>query len=522
MRAPVPPRPAVHGGRATPDDLIRDFVGQAEKLGQASSGHHNRNFVLPLTGSVAWLVGLDAGTSVTVRVRRADALPVVIRTWNDEAQILDAIRGVLPHAPQCLIKRDGFSIHSYVDGVPLSSVCGDGKPVDTLLVRALAGLLAQMAQVRRGALPPLPTAWPRNDTDSQGFLQTLARLADRQIRQPNWLAFGGLFAALGIPEDALIRFAERVPAMARRPYSLLHADLHRDNLIVSYDGAPPLICVDWELATYGDPLHDLATHLVRMRYPSQQWAEVIDAWAEAMLEIRPAAVNGLGKDLPRYVAFERAQSVYPDVMRAARSLEEPFTQKRLDEATAEVLRAVEAAAEPLRLGNVPSGPEIERALFRWLASRSHGGINGRAWVRKAFTWKPDRRLGERPDFPASAVRKALLVEGPPRRAGCSRGLHTSTRSSPCPGSTSPSSCGAGCPASAAGSPATSASTPCFARSKRRPWTWRRRRPSRWARATRAIPSPSTPMWGRATFLPATPCTGCSRTRRTGWSTSSAP
>ncbi|MET9832868.1 aminoglycoside phosphotransferase family protein [Streptomyces sp. NPDC006385] len=356
-------------------------------------------------------MGREAGTSVTVRVRRADALPVVIRTWNDEAQILDAIRGVLPHVPECLHKGDRFSIHSYVEGMPLSSVCGNGKPVDTLLVRALAGLLAQMAQVRRGALPPLPAVWPRNDMDSQGFLQTLARLADRQIRQPNWQVFGGLFAALGIPEDALIRLAERVPAMARRPYSLLHADLHRDNLIVSYAGDPPLICVDWELATYGDPLHDLATHLVRMRYPSHQWAEVVDAWAGAMQEIRPAAVNGLGKDLPRYVAFERAQSVYPDVMRAARSLEEPFTQKRLDEATAEVRRALEAAAEPLRLGSVPGKHEIERALFRWLASRSHGGINGRAWVRKAFTWRPDRRLGARVDFPASAVRKALLVEG---------------------------------------------------------------------------------------------------------------
>ncbi|GHH27957.1 hypothetical protein GCM10018780_83850 [Streptomyces lanatus] len=401
----------MHGERATPDDAIRDFVWQAETLGQASSGHHNRNHVLPLTGPVAPLVGLDVGTSVTVRVRRAEALPVVIRTWSDEAQILDAIRGVLPHVPRCLVKRDGFSIHSYVEGVPLSSVCGNGKPVDTLVVRALAGLLAQMAQVRRGALPPLPAAWPRNDMDSQGFLRTLAHLADRQIRQPNWHAFGGLFAALGIPEDALIRLADRVPAMTRRPYSLLHADLHRDNLIVSYDGDPPLICVDWELATYGDPLHDLATHLVRMRYPNHQWDEVIDAWAKAMGEIRPAAVHGLGKDLRRYVDFERAQSVYPDIMRAARSLEEPFTQNRLDRATAEVSRALEAAAEPLRLGSVPSEREIERALFRWLASRSHGGINGRAWVRNAFTWKADRRLPERTDFPASAVRKALLLEG---------------------------------------------------------------------------------------------------------------
>ncbi len=410
MGAPPAPR-HLHGGRATPDDAIGEFVAQAELLGQASSGHHNRNYVLPLTESAARHLGHEAGTSVTVRVRRADALPVVIRTWNDEAQILDAIRGVLPHAPRCLRKGAHFSIHSYVEGMPLSSVCGNGKPVDTLLVKALAGLLAQMAQVRRGALPPLPAVWPRNDMDSQGFLQTLARLADRQIRQPNGQVFGGLFAALGIPEDALIRLAERVPAMARRPYSLLHADLHRDNLIVSYAGDPPLICVDWELATYGDPLHDLATHLVRMRYPDQQWAEVVHAWADAMHELRPAAVNGLGKDLPRYIAFERAQSVYPDVMRAAQSLLEPFTQKRLDEATAEVRLALEAAAEPLRLGKVPSEGEIERALFRWLASRSHGGINGRAWVRKAFTWTPDRRLGTRHDFPASAVRKALLLEG---------------------------------------------------------------------------------------------------------------
>ncbi|MER6130384.1 hypothetical protein ABT173_49220 [Streptomyces sp. NPDC001795] len=27
---------------------------------------------------------------------------------------------------------------------------------------------------------------------------------------------------------------------------------------MSYSGDPPLICVDWELATYGDPLHDVA------------------------------------------------------------------------------------------------------------------------------------------------------------------------------------------------------------------------------------------------------------------------
>ncbi|GAA0657463.1 hypothetical protein GCM10009535_40640 [Streptomyces thermocarboxydovorans] len=408
MGAPPIPRPDV-GERAATGADYRALVRHAIEQGVASNGHHNRNYVVALPEREARLLGREPGTSVTVRLRRTEALPVVIRTWPDEAEILRSIKGVLPHAPECLVKGDSFAIHSYVEGVPLSSVCGNGKPVDTLLIKALARLLAQMTQVRRGALPPLPRRWPSNDTDSQGFLRTLAHLADRQIRQPNWAAFGGLFAALGIPEDALIEFAACVPAMTRRPYSLLHADLHRDNLIVSYAGDPPLICVDWELATYGDPLHDLATHLVRMQYPLDQRPEVVEAWAEAMQRVRPAAVNGLSKDLRHYLAFERAQSVFPDVMRAARSLEVSYTQKTMEEATAEVSRALEAAAGPLRLRNVPGEKEIEGALFRWLASRS--GRHGGRLAVGALAWQPDRRLPLPDDFSEDAVREALALEG---------------------------------------------------------------------------------------------------------------
>ncbi|KUO20620.1 aminoglycoside phosphotransferase family protein [Streptomyces dysideae] len=404
------PRPPLLGERATPDGIYQAFVKRAAQLGQATSGHHNQNYVLPLTQSVARKLGREPGTSVTVRVRRGEALPVVIRTWDDEAEILGAIKGALPHVPECLVKREHFAIHSYVEGVPLSSVCANGKPVDTLLIKALAQMFAQMTQVRRESLPPLPVMWPRNK-DSQGFLQTLAHLADRQIRQPNWRAFGGLFAALGIPEDALVRFAERVPPMTRRPYSLLHADLHRDNLIMSYGGDPPLICVDWELATYGDPLHDLATHLVRMRYPLHQWDEVIDAWAVAMQRTRPAAVNGLAKDLRHYLDFERAQSVYPDVMRAAKSLEDSSDQKSLDDATVAVHHALEAAAEPLRLRSVPGPAEIERILFRRRASRDGSRKRGMGSAPYDIYWRPDRRLQERRDFPREAVNRALIAEG---------------------------------------------------------------------------------------------------------------
>lgn len=412
MGAPSVPTRRLFGARAAGDlPAVKAFVATAAAWGNASSGHHNKNYVMPLTEDLARLLGLEAGASVTVRIRRDDAVPVVIRTWQDEAQILDAIGGILPHVPQCLAKGDGFAIHSYVEGEPLSSVCGNGKPVDTVLMNELVGLLAQLAQVRRGALPPLPAYWPGNDTDSQGFLQTLARRADEQIRQTNWPAFGGLFTALGIPEDAMVRLRERVPVMTRRPYSLLHGDLHRDNVITSPGGHLPLTCVDWELATYGDPLHDLATHLVRMQYPSFQWGEVTDAWAKAMERIRPAAVRGLGRDLRHYLDFERAQSVYPDVVRAARSLEESFELRSLDEATASVSRALEAAAEPLRLNRVPGTQEIETILYRWRASRRAATCGAHGSVAKAFDWEPDERVPEHPGFPRTAVAEALREEG---------------------------------------------------------------------------------------------------------------
>ncbi|MEU9369895.1 aminoglycoside phosphotransferase family protein [Streptomyces avermitilis] len=414
MGAPPVPRPPVRERAADvlSDSAFDAFVRAAAERGVPSGGQHHQNYVAPLVEPVARLVGRAAGTPVVVRIPRAAALPVVIRTWQDEAEILGALHGVLPHVPECLVKRENVAIHSYVPGVPLSSLCGNGKPVDGLMLKALVGLLARMSQVRREALPPLPADWPRNGKDGQAFLRTLAHLADRQIRQPNWAAYGGLFAALGVPGDALTRLAGRVPAMARRPYSLLHTDLHRDNVIVPYGGDhggdPTLICVDWELATYGDPLHDLATHLVRMRYPAFQRDEVIHAWADAMAATRPAAVNGLATDLRHYLAFEQAQSVFPDVMRAARSLTDSLDQESLDAATAEVHRALGTAAEPLGLAQVPGTAEIRRALYRWQASLLRRSPGAR---RATIGWVPDRRVPEHPEFPHPAVLSALMAEG---------------------------------------------------------------------------------------------------------------
>ncbi|WP_225824645.1 phosphotransferase family protein [Streptomyces naphthomycinicus] len=409
MGAPPVPRAAAAGpvGRVRTDAVVREFVARAVAADPPAGPPPPHGRVAALTEPLAGLLGRAPGTLVTVRVPRPGTVPLVIRTWRGEPEILRALRGLLP-VPECLAAGEGYAVHSHVDGSVLADVCGPGKPVEGPLLRDLAELLAAVVQVRAGALPPRPAHWPRNHTDSQGFLRTLALLADQQLRRPEMLRYGGLFTALGVPEDALARFADGVPALTRRPYGLLHGDLHRGNLLLPGAGAAPLYCLGWEQAGYGDPLHDLAVHLVRMRYPEHQRGEVVEAWAEAVHRVRPAATAGLSRDLPHYLAFEQARSGYADVVRAVRALEESFGRERLDEATATVGDALRAAAGPLRLGRVPGAAEIGRILIRRGAS---GAVPRGTGPARVIGWTPDRRVPEHPDFPRAAVDDALFLEG---------------------------------------------------------------------------------------------------------------
>ncbi|MPY40439.1 aminoglycoside phosphotransferase family protein [Streptomyces phyllanthi] len=375
--------------------------------GQMSHGYHNQNFLVELDAPMAQQVGRDTGTLVTVRARRLQTLPVVIRTWQNEWEILGAVGKVMPEVPQCLARVNGVAVHSYVEGVPLSTVSPNGRAVDRSLVKVFVKLMARMSQVPRATLPPLPSHWP-DDGDSQGFLQTLAEEVDQQVCEPNWPEYGELFTALDISRSAMTRYVDRVPVMTRRPYGLLHADLHRDNVILTYSGEPPLICVDWELATYGDPLHDLAVHLVRMRYPQTQQRQVIAAWKHAFRRVSRRTVSGLDKDLRHYIDFERAQSVFPDVIRAAQSLGSLFDQENLDRATKMAGQALEAAAGPLGLGRVPNRAEIERALVRWSEERGGRHVKSRSLAVVARNAVRETRKGAA--LTQSQVEEALAAE----------------------------------------------------------------------------------------------------------------
>lgn len=147
---------AAFAGRAA-REALGELVSHARSAGRLTRGHHNLNYIVP---PPPWLDQLTDHKFIMVRERQRSALPVVIRTWQDEAEILEAIGCVLPHVPRCLLKYGDIAVMSYVDGVPLSSVCPNGKPVDQHLVRALAVLLADMTQVGRKELPPCRSPGP--------------------------------------------------------------------------------------------------------------------------------------------------------------------------------------------------------------------------------------------------------------------------------------------------------------------------------------------------------------------------
>ncbi|WP_431962118.1 phosphotransferase [Actinacidiphila sp. bgisy160] len=318
-------------------------------------------------------VTLDEAARVKLRVPLTTP-KVVMRTWPDEAEVLatlnEAVAGqrLKPNfgIPQCLVTFGRASLHRFVDGKPLSQEAPSGTPIREKRLRDIAEVFAYAATVTREQLPKLPARWP-GDKDSDGFLDLLVQYAER-VHHEHRPVYGSLFDALGVPVDALERFRrgvrQRVGVLYPRPYSLLHTDLHRDNIVLLKDGS--LFILDWELATFGDPLHDLATHLVRMEYTERERERMKRQW-ERTLNLRghSAMTAGMATDLQAYMDFEYAQSVYADVVRAALRLGDVPGSPELEPSVSLVVRALQRAQVPLGLASVPGESEVEAALNDW-------------------------------------------------------------------------------------------------------------------------------------------------------------
>ncbi|MGW6013872.1 aminoglycoside phosphotransferase family protein [Streptomyces sp. NPDC055210] len=356
--------------RGARQSLVRLFA-EARRSGRDGlvvSGHHNTNRIAHLRQPLAFLLGAESGKVLAKFRTPLPTVEVVPRIWRRESDVLRAVAAHVGEVPRCLADFDSWSLHGYLDGRALADENPGGQLGSARLLE-FAEFFARLAGVPVGELPPLPEGWP-DDGDSRGFLAWLARFAEQKVHQSNRSRFGGLFDAVGVPVDAMDRFMRSVPKLTNRPFSLLHTDVHRANVVVVSDSeGGHLSVIDWELALYGDPLHDLATHLVRMNYDKSEQDLMTLMWTDAMRRAGHGEMtDGMDVDLPVYLRFEYAQSVFPDVMRAALALPGHPGEQDLTAAAERVARALRTAREPLGLTEkVPDLRDVGKALREWHA-----------------------------------------------------------------------------------------------------------------------------------------------------------
>ncbi len=94
---------------------------------------------------------------------------------------------------------------------------------------------------------------------------------------------------------------------AEEEVALVHGDYRLDNLIVDPEGGAVLAVLDWELATLGDPLADLATLLAYWGVPASA-----DRPASVLHPALPTAVHGFAGPAELVAAYAGARGIDVD------------------------------------------------------------------------------------------------------------------------------------------------------------------------------------------------------------------
>lgn len=356
-------------GSSAARERAAEVSGDPSAVEGPLEGYHHETYVIPLPATVAGPRPVRA----KCREPRNNLLWCDRRCFASEEALLRALQGRISGIPDLIEVADGVRLQRFIEGRTLGSLHESGEGIPDSIAVQILDLFRQMARVTPASLEAERLCMPGDrpaEGDSAGFLERLVCFAEQRVYGENVDRFPGLFASLGLDEDSFKSLRKHVAGLHDRPFCLLHADLHRENFIV--DGTGGLWTIDWELATFGDPLYDLATHLYLLRCPTPQSDEMARRWCEVMEEERPGSSNGWEEDLPKLLDFKRAQSVFTDIVRATQTLDvcPEAGGCALETAAVKVKSVMDAAAVPLALDSPPALKEVEHALTR--AARGAG------------------------------------------------------------------------------------------------------------------------------------------------------
>ncbi|MER7055460.1 phosphotransferase [Streptomyces sp. NPDC000351] len=323
-------------------------------------GYHHETYVLSPPGGPG---------PVKLREPRSTSLWFDRRCFRSEEELLRGLKGRVDRVPD-VVDVAGMGLQTFIEGRTLGAHRWRwGRRLPDAVFEQIVTLFRQMVPITAETLRVERRCSPQDapeDGDTDGFLKRLIVFVGEQVYEANRADLGGLFEDLGVGDESLVRLEKSVAGLTGRPFCLLHADLHRENLVLDPRGR--LWTIDWELAMVGDPLYDLATHLYLMRYPADQEARMIREWCEVVEAVRPGSSRAWKRDLRLITDFKRAQSVYTDTIRAAMSLRDQsgFRWAALPRAAGKLHDVLTAAAGPLGLEDVPGRREIMTALIHRL------------------------------------------------------------------------------------------------------------------------------------------------------------
>ncbi len=253
-----------------------------------SGGLANLNYRISIDGKPAVLRRAPSGP-----------LPPGAHDMAREHRVLSALSPAFPLAPDSLALCEDpavlgapFQILEYREGRTVRgddlSVLARGEDLPGALCDLLARPLADLHAVD-------PDACGLGDLGRpEGFV---ARNAAR------WSARGAELAE-GRPEATLaaeiaVWLNNRLAGWDRDEVSLLHCDFKLDNMILAPDRLVPVGIVDWDMATRGDPLFDLATLL-------SYWSEPGDPDCLRELGQMPTALAGFPSRRDMAQAYAKA------------------------------------------------------------------------------------------------------------------------------------------------------------------------------------------------------------------------
>ncbi|WP_433571742.1 phosphotransferase [Streptomyces sp. CA-251247] len=318
-----------------------------------------------------------------LRVPRPGLLWFDRRCFASEDRLLIALQGRVSRIPESAEIADGVFLQGFIEGRTLGGGATSPRSLAARHVTQLGRLFRELTAIKPDELddiPRVPTLTGSSsvdgdsvdsdsaDDDSAGFLRGLIRFTEHEVYRRNAGVFGTLLSTLGVREQAWAELSESASGLGRRPFVLLHGDLHRKNLIVDPSG--DLWFIDWELAMIGDPLYDLATHLHLMHYTKREEQQICEVWREAVEYAKPGCSAHMGHDLPVLMAYKRVQSVITDVIRTAEEIRaaSEADEQALPDAARKVRRVLAAAQEQLGLTSVPSLHRVMAAYADWLES----------------------------------------------------------------------------------------------------------------------------------------------------------